>query len=262
MKNSYILIVIFLLLASAGTYFSYMKYFLPIQNEYATNKKTAEDYLKKIKKLEKTFGKREPERVIEQLNEAKQPWLEASRKHVSYFYTEAVEKAEMPEDVIPSFWYKEKYPKIQAELNEYAREKGVFVQALNFNILPPSHFEGKSPTRREVLDEVDKFNYGIAMTKFILTAKPKVLQQVVIWPVRTVRESRSGEVKMHTTGYRMQIMNEDLIRFLESLNQWDTYMNVNGIKITKKPLPDPRAPLDVELLITTANVIDSNKATE
>lgn len=256
MKKSYIGIIIFLLLASAGTYFAYQTYFLPIQTELVKNKTTATQLQAKIKSLEETFNKTEPPVVIKALSEEKQPWVRASRAHLVYFKTEEIEKAEIPQDEFPRFWYKDRYPKMETELYEFARERGVQLAAIDFGIKQPSSFENTSPTRRDVLKEVDKFNAGIAKAKFILEANPSYLERMEIWAPRTVLKSKSGNVEMYTTGYTIEITNENLMRFLERLNRSETYLNVNGIRIANRSLRNPRAPYTVELLVTTANLVN------
>ncbi len=254
MKRSYIYMVVFLLLASGGTYFSYEKYFKPIQQELVENQDKAASMQAKIKSLENTFGKTEPAIVIEALNKEKQPWLRRSREFLGYYESEEIEKATMPDDVIPSFWYEEKYPEIENGLYQFARERNVHLAVINFGINPPQYYRGGNPTRKEVLAEVDKFNQGIALTKYILDAKPKFLEGVSIWPERVVRDSKSGEIVMQTTGYKMTIANEDLIRFLERLNNEDKYVNVNGIKIINRQLRNKNNPYEVQLLISTARI--------
>jgi hypothetical protein len=246
--------IVFLLLASGGTYFAYEKYFKPIQSEFAKNQEKAAQMQSKIQSLETTFGKTKPPIVIEALNKKKQPWLTRSRQFLSYYETEEIEKTSMPDDVIPSFWYQEKYPEIDNGLYQFARERGVHLAAINFGINPPQYYSGGNPSRKDILREVNKFNQGIALTKYILDAKPKFLEYVSIWPERVVRDSKSGEIIMQTTGYKMTINNEDLIRFLERLNNEDKYVNVNGIKIINRQLRNKNNPYEVELLISTARI--------
>ena len=254
--------VLFLLLASAGTYFAYEKYFKPIQTELVKNEKKSEKLQSKIENLEKIFKKTKPPIVLEVLEEDKQPWMRASRDRLAYFRAEESEKVDIPDDEFPHFWYAKEYPKMQDELYQFAREKGVQLAVLDFNIKTPEYFEGSSPTRKEIIDEVNKYNYGVKMTKFILEAKPKYLERVSIWPKRIIKPSKSGDITMITTGYKMQIMNEDLLRFLVRLDESDTYVNVSGLKVINKSLRNPKAPLEVEILITSADIVSTKKVEE
>jgi hypothetical protein len=257
MKKSYIFMVVFLLIASVATYISYEKYFKPIQVELMENLALADRLKSKIRNLETTFNKIQPPVLIEALNEQKGPWLTSSRQHLTYFNSEEIEKAEMPEGVLPSFWYPEEYRRIQTELEQFAREQGVLLQTLDFGIMPPLYFSSSSPTRKQVLDEVDKFNTGIALAKYILAAKPKTLEQMSIWPERTVHTGRSGKIVVQTAGYKIRILNEDLLRFLDRVNQSDTYVNIDGIKIINQELRNPNALYEVDILISTAKMVKS-----
>jgi hypothetical protein len=142
---------------------------------------------------------------------------------------------------------------MEDSLYEDAAERKIQLSNVNFDTLPPSSFEGKNPTAEEILKQVNKYNYGIQMTKIIFAAKPATVDEVRIWPQIPAVIKKSGSLETRTIGYRITITYDDLLRFLEKLKSSDYYVTVDGIKITSRNLRFPKGLLDVELILSQAN---------
>ena len=260
MKKGYIILAVFLLASLAGTYFILIRFVLPMQQELATHQAEAAALRTKIKSLEVTFNKTDPVAVIQAMQRSKQPWVNASKTRTSDFRIEELPEIEMPDDVIPRFWYDEEYPKIEDALYARAAENRIRLGSIDFDINPPSFYDGKNPTREEILEEINKYQYGVAMTEFIFDAKPIEVNNVYIWPMKSVNKGKSGEILTRTIGYSIEIRYLELLKFLQKLNLSDTYITVEGIKIVKTNLLAPKGIMTVELLITDGDFAP-NKAT-
>ncbi|MFP6580938.1 MAG: hypothetical protein VCD00_00110 [Candidatus Hydrogenedentota bacterium] len=246
---------VFFLASCAGTYAVFTKYVLPMQQQLAEQEKVEAAISKKIRELEVEFERTVPDVVIRALQDEKQPWVNASKARTVFFKLEEVSDIEIPENAIPRFWYEDKYPELEDSLYEAAGARGILLTSVDFDVKTPNFFgSGTNPTREEILKEVNKYNYGIQMTKFIFGANPSTVDSVNIWPKRSAYNGRSGTVYYRTTGYRITVMWDDLLRFLERLARSDYYVTVDAIKVTNKTLRDSRNPdpMSVELILTEA----------
>lgn len=247
--------VVLFLVACGGTYAVFVKYVVPMRQQLVEQEKEADTILAKIKELQSEFENTVPDQVIRTLQEGKQPWVNASKQRTGFFKLEEIEEIEIPEGAIARFWYAEKYPELEASLYEAAAERGILLTTVNFDVQPPSVFgAGTNPKRAEILEEVNKYNYGIQMAKFIFDAGPTTVDSVDVWPKRVAYTGRSGIVYYRTTGYKITIQYEDLLRFLQKISLSEYYITVEGIKITNRTLRDARNPdpVNVEIIITEA----------
>ncbi len=258
MKKSYIIVAVLLLASLAGTYAVYVRYVQPMSLQLVAHEKEAELLGKKIKELEVLFQKTVPEEIIRQWQEGKQPWINASKARAAFFQLEDIAEIEIPEGVIPRFWYIDEFPKMEESLFEEALEKKIVLGNINFDILPPSSFEGKNPSAEEILEQVNKYKYGIEMTRIIFDANPARVDEVRIWPQRPAVMKKSGSLETRTIGYRITISFEDLLKFLQKLKSSENYVTVDGIRLSSKNLRFQKGLLDVELVLSQAN-FDSEK---
>jgi len=224
MKKGVIIMVILLVAAIAGTYTVFVRYVAPKQQELIAHEKEAEALRVKIIDLEKIFSRTVPEKVIQAWQEGKQPWVNASRSRTGFFKIKGVPEIEIPDEAIPRFWYSDEYPKLEDGLFQTAAEKRITLGNIDFGINKPDYYDGKNPSEEEILEQINKYNYGIAMTEVIFDAEPTRVDDVVIWPVMPVHRGKSGEVFMRSIGYRFQIQYEDLLRFLQKLNASKSYI--------------------------------------
>ena len=253
MKKGYIIMAAFFLIFAGGIYGVFVQYVMPMRQELTSLEKSEQEFLDKIDEMKKEFDGSRPEEYIRQLEAQKVPWKRALDQRTDYFKLEEVEAIEMPEDVIPRFWYREFFPTLEESVYELARERGIQLMAFSFGERRPDEFgPGTNPSREEILEEVNKYNYGIEMTKFIMDANPKVITNVTLWPDRQVYSSRNGDVTFRTTGYEISIMWEDLMLFLQRLANNPTFITVEGIKITDRTLRNDRDPVTVQLIVTEA----------
>lgn len=255
MKRSYIIMSVLLLASSAGTYFVFAKYIRPMQQQLIEHEKEAAVIEERIKKLQVTFDSTQPEAVISVWEDAKQPWVNASKARTGYFKIEEIAEIEMPEGEIPRFWYREEFPKLEDGLFQRAAEKRIQLLDIDFGVNKPPFYEGKNPSAEEIQVEINKFKYGIAMTELIFDANPTVVSQVNIWPIQNLHNGKSGELFMRTIGYKITITYEELVKFLQKLSSSESYITVNAVKITKSQLRNERGLLNVELLLSDANFI-------
>ena len=92
-----------------------------------------------------------------------------------------------------------KVRKLEDALYQKADEKRILLGDINFNVNKPSTYYGKNPTAEEILIEINKYKYGIAMTELIFDANPSQVNEVVIWPMRSAHKGKSGEVLLDIT---------------------------------------------------------------
>lgn len=255
MNKSYIILVVLLLLSFGGTYGVYLRYVMPMKLQLIEHQNEVELLESKIKDLENDFDKSFPEDVIQLEQEKKQPWFNASKIRTAYFQLEEIEEIEMPEGVIPRFWYSDEHPRLKDALYQEAFEKKIILGNINFDIQPPSAFEGKNPKKEEILQEVNKYNYGIHMTRIIFAANPATVDNVEIWPRKPPVISKSGTLEMRTIGYKITITYENLLKFLQKMKLSEYYVTINAIKVSSRTLRYQKSLLNVELLLTQANFV-------
>lgn len=258
MKKSYIIMGVAFLLFAGGIYGVFITYVMPMGQELAELEKTETEILKKIEVMETAFDGSKPEAYLAGLREQQGPWRVALQQRTPYFQREDVEKIEMPEDVIPRFWYREMFPDLEDSVQQMAKERKITLLDFSFGEKRPEAYgPGTNPSREEILEQVNKYNYGIQMVKFIMDANPRVVKSVVLWPERKAHSGRSGEVTYRTTGYEISIMWDDLMQFLQRLSNRSTYVTVEAIKITDSTLRFDRDPVEVQLIITEAQFVPS-----
>lgn len=244
--------VLLLIVAIAITIAILKEYLIPMNQQLVTSRTEAKALSAKIEELEKEFDKTIPAVVIEKWQEQKQPWVRALNVRTPFFSPIEDDLIEIPDGVIPKFWYREEFPKLESELFQTANDKRIQLGNISFDVELPSSYSDKNPTREEVTEQINKFNYGKQMTEFIFDASPIRVDEVVVWPSESYFKGRSGEVTTRTIGYRLIINYENLLKFLRKLNLTETYTTVDAIKISKSNLRNKRAPLTVELLISDA----------
>lgn len=252
MKKGYKIMVLLLLAAIAITIVIFIKYLLPMQQLLRSHEKEANDLSAKIEELQEEFDSTVPAVVIEEWQEQKQPWVRALNIRTPFFSPIEDDPIEIPEGVIPKFWYREEFPKLERELFQNAEDKGIRLTNISFDVELPNSYSDQNPSREEITEQINKFNFGKQMTEFIFEAKPMRVDEVVVWPSESYFKGKSGEVTTRTIGYRLIITYENLLKFLRKLNLTETYITVDAIKISKSNLTRPGDPLTVELLVSDA----------
>lgn len=251
----------FFLLSIGGIYGVFVQYVVPMRQELMALEENESQIRTKIEALEKEFGASRPEEYIELLRKQRQPWIDAARARTPFFDMETYDPIEVPENVIPRFWYREKFPEIEQTIDQIASEKGVYLNQTSFGERRPEAFgTGTNPSREEIMQELNKFSYGVQMTEFILGASPYTVESVVIWPSGQAYNGVSGIVTYRTTGYRITISWERLLTFLQKLSARDTYITIEAIKIQNSTLRNPNDPVNVELIVTEAQFKPHQKA--
>lgn len=256
MKKGYIIMAVFFLVFVGGIYGVFVQYVVPMRQELTSLQETEAEILDKIQEMSDDFAGSIPEQYIQELNSQKRPWRLAVEQRTGYFELEEIEPIEMPEGVIPRFWYREEFPKLEDSVYQLAAERGIQLTNFDFGAKRPAAFgAGTNPSREEILEEINKYNYGIEMVKFIMDADPKIIKRVTLWPEREAYAGRSGKVVYRTTGYELAILWEDLMLFLQQLSARENYITVEAMKVSDKTLRNPRDPSDALLIITEAQFV-------
>lgn len=261
MKKSVVLLTILLIASIAGTYAVYELYVkekMKALGEHTVQVKQLED---RIKILQDTFTKTQPQVILDLWRQGTQPWAEAVDNRSRFFTLGTmVEPVEIPEEVIPKIYYGDELPKRIDRLTEYAAGKGVIIGDTGCGVPAATFYgQGKNPTATEIKKHLETYDYCAALTRMMVDAGPLSVDPLRIWPEEEVK-TRSGVIRKRVTGISLRTSTEPLIRFLDRLAQSDRYFKVDELRISNSNLLDPNPTLSVEMVLTQAAFEPAKKA--
>lgn len=261
MKKSVILLTILLIASIAGTYAVYELYVkekMKALGEHTVQVAQLED---RIKVLQETFSRTQPQVILDLWRQGTQPWAEAVDNRSRFFTLGTmVEPVEIPEEVIPKIYYRNELPKRIDRLTEYAAEKGVIIGDTGCGVPSATFYgEGTNPPAAEIKGHLETYDYCAALTRMMVDAGPVSLDPLRIWPEEQLK-TRSGMIRKRVTGISIKTGTEPLVRFLDKLAQSERYFKVDELRIANSNLMDPNPTLAVEMVLTQAAFEPAKKA--
>lgn len=257
MKKRYIASVLVMLSVLAGLGAIYQFYFKQQFERYAENKQILTDLEDRLRELEETFSKIRPDYVVQEWRGAVQPWAEAVNQRSRFFTMDDLSRIEpVPEGQIPRFHYEGVFPQMQRELLLDVYRYRCQIPQTTFGAPGVGTLSGRSVTKEEVETWLRQFAFGSAVMRFLMERRATEIRQIEIWPLRV----EYGLLEMQTMGLAFTMTLENLVRFLESLNDENRYFNVNAIRVHNKYLRWPgQPPLEVEMLLTRAQLYQEDE---
>lgn len=258
MKKSHIItgmIVVVTLGVTYAVYEFYVKKTLTRLSEHQAERKQLED---KIKSLEETFEKTNPEVVLSTWRGEMEPWIQAVNQRSNFFnMADMPMSTKIPEEAIPRFYYREEYPKLSDRLVNLGYRRACILQNTTFDVPTVEEISRTNPTREEVSEWLTKYKYASAMTELLIDANAREILDVSVWPPRV---SANGKLEIHTTGFSFTISTmRDLVKFLEDLSISNRYFAVEALKISNQTLRAPGVPLHVELILSQARFFEKGQ---
>lgn len=263
MKKSVVFLTILLVACLAGTYAVYELYVKQRMTELGENLEKEEQLRRRIGELEDKFFRTQPEVVLEEWRRATQPWRDGVDIRTAYFdLGDMPQSVEIPEEVIPKFYYEEELPKRREALDTYAWQNQVNVADIDCNVPPPNAFgQGSNPSKEEIENLLLEYDYCAALTRLLIDAGPQSLDPLVIWPDKNIK-LRDGNIKTRTTGISMRIRMRPLIEFFDELNAAERYFRVEELRITNGRLLNEDPLLNVDMVLTQADFVPAQKRRE
>lgn len=251
MKKGTIFAIMALLAGLAGTGAVYQYVVKERIKQLGQHLAEEEKLRKKIGSLEEVFSRTRPDKVLSLWRQRTQPWADAVAERSRYYNMgELTLSHEVPQEVIPKFYFTEQYPKLVEDLYDYAYDNNCIIGEFTFGVLPPGPMVDTNPKNREVARWLGRYQYGSEMTKFIIDAGAVEVPTVVIWPTRENPPGRSGGLFARTVGYSIVIGLSDLVEFLDKLRTSDRFFDVEGLRIVNTDLTDPDPLITVAMVIT------------
>ena len=254
MKKSVIVLTLLLIASIAGTYAVYELYVKARMRELGENLEEEEQLKASIKRLEETFFTTKPDTVLRVWREQTQPWEDAVSRRSEFFHLGDIQlEVEIPEEVIPKFYYKDIYDKKIQALEDEAWQSQTTISDSTFNMPNPSSFgQGTNPSASEIEGHLARFEYGAAITRLLISSGAISINNLNIWPERIEVKGLSGDIKSRTIGADLTIPMREFVTFMEDLSQQDRYLQVKAVQITNKTLRDPDANLNVQMILAQA----------
>lgn len=255
-----------LLAVFAGVFAVYHFYFAAKLERYAQHQALLESLQATEAKLKTTFGNASPEDVIRDHNGKVEAWREAIAQRTSFFSDRDWRIHEKPpEDVfILQFWYGDESRKMVTELWEKAQKKyGPLVyqnmpqgfpntvQSM-LGVSYSEQWQGLAVDAELVNTELEKLEFGISAIEMLMNNNALGIYQVGLEEVGDAGFIGKGVTYTRLKlSFRMEM--KDLVEFLESLRQADTYYSVEGMRLTHPYILaqyEPQLQVDMYLLRT------------
>jgi hypothetical protein len=275
--TKYHIVTILVVLAVVGAFFAaHVFYIMPQVEKYDENARYFQSVQSRVEELRDTFDGYQPDQVVARWEEAVDPWAEEAAERRPFFSLGgALQIDAVPDDPLDrKTFYERKYNDELFALQVYAagdmrsrlfRPEGFSEEQMEEasregRYVPAPAFTFGAPNPRRVFEmDVDKgevagwlrdISFGADLTRRLIDADPRAIQNVVIWP-----ERRDGLIEYRTAGVRMVMNLDDLSSFLNELADERRYFNVDALRIRANTLlwPDD-PPLVVSLLLTQARL--------
>jgi hypothetical protein len=252
MKKSVVFLTALLLASIAGTYAVYELYVKQRMKELGEHMKQEALLRNRIEKLDREFFGTEPPVVLGEWRRSTQPWSDAVENRLRFFTLGPLAPSvEIPEEKLARFFYRDELPKRIQDLEDYAAQKNVQVADVDCGVPPFDGFPaGTNPSPERIKALLEQYDYCAALTRLMIDAGPQSIDPLEIWPEREVKVKSRGTIKLRSTGVKMLIRTEPLVRFLDGLAQSNRYVRVDTIRIANSDLTAPDPLLDVELVMT------------
>lgn len=262
MKKSVIFLTILLIASIAGTYAVYELYVKEKMKALGEHTEQVKQLEARIRTLQDTFSRTQPQVIIDGWRQATQPWAEAVDNRARFFTLGTlVEPVDIPEEVIPKLYYRDELPKRIRRLEDYALDKNVTLGDTGCGV-PANTFygEGTNPKAAEIKAHFETYDYCAALSRMIVDAGPISVDPLRIWPEEEIK-MRSGTIRKRVTGITMRTTAEPLVKFLDRLSQSDRYFKVDELRISNTSLREVNPVLSVDMLLTQAAFEPAKKAT-
>ncbi len=255
-----------LLALFAGVFAVYQFYFAAKLERYAQHQALLTSLQATEAKLKTTFGNASPADVITDHNGKVEAWREAIAQRVSFFTDNDWRIHEKPpEDVfILQFWYGDESRKMVTELWEKAQKKygplvyqnmpqgfPSTVQSM-LGVAYSEQWQGMDVDAELVNQQLERLEFGISAIEMLMNANALGIYQVGIEELGNSGFIGKGvdytRVKL---SFRMET--KDLVEFLETLRQADTYYSVQGMRLSHPYILaqyEPQLQVDMYLLRT------------
>lgn len=261
MKKQYIVPIVVLILFAGGMGAVYQFYFRIQLEQYAKNTQMQADLNKRLEELQTTFSGADkrpvsPDEFVSQWRGAVQPWNDALVDRSTYFIIpEPTERA--PENAVPKFFYRERFPTLITQLQQYAYSRSVMIPDTTFGAPLPSDLDNRSVDADQVNGWLRQLSAGTDVIKLLVDNGAAQVVEVDLWPAYIDNDL----LEKRTVGVRVLITLEKLTAFLDKLYAESRYFNVDAVRIHNTSVRTPYQPwLEVEMLITQAKYVEGGQA--
>ena len=254
-KEHIVLIIVFLVIVGAvGAV--YKLFYLKRMDEFTKNLSTLTRMETTLVELEETFDKTVPQALIDAYTAQLDPLVDEVDRRARFFNTGDMLKIEpIPEDQMLRFYYKDELAKLIQDLRQHAYSRTPFCDYPRgtFGAPYPDDLAGTTVTKQVVRKGLRRATFGCSMTRMLMKAKAKRIDNVEVWPVRVGSE---GLLVYRTVGLGFLMDLKDLVKFIDDVRLADQYYNVEALSIQNPYLRFPtQPPVEVRMLLTQADYV-------
>lgn len=237
------------LLVVGGAVGLYFFYFRALLAEYDRQEEYLDALVKRYEDVSRTFSGTQANVIVEEYQKNIEPWEMAVKDRLDLFEaTDEVEPEELPgegEELL-KFFYGDRYNEIINELTTDLATRGVMMYAdRTFGVPTPDTIVATTPDQVKL--RLNTLKTGVMMTRRLMDAGARRIDQVVLWPTKS--EDLAFTVDTYGLAFAMTL--DDLVTFMESLNNGENFYRIDGFKITNENLmAGSNALLDVSLLLS------------
>lgn len=271
MKYKAQIIGILSLVAVFGVMFAVWQFhFKEIFDGYKEDDRLRDALEKTLTQLQDDFQGYKPELLIEEWQNAIQPWRNAREDRARYFNFGDWYDIDLipPEERMLKFWYTEEsnkmiydlYVKVYERMGGYDRFPTDLRTQLN--VSKEEDWVGKNVAWPEVERNLRQLAFGTKLTLLLLDSNIISVRDLAVWP-RRFPENFDGMLGLQTVGLQVTIAAKDLVKLLENLSQEPRYFTVDSMRIAYPYIAyQPEPQLDVQFLLTQANYRAPEEPTE
>ncbi len=230
--------------------------------EYEQNAQRRDSLAQKLDQLRNTFADAtgqpvDPEFVIAQWREAREPWVQAMSTRAAVFQMPVLEDVEeVPEDDVPRFFYENWMEERIQDLQQYAFQNRCAIPQTTFNAMHPQQLGGTSVTADQANRWMRRFTIGDRITRQLIDANAAQINWIELWPPRV----EFGLLEKRTMGLHFYMRMDDLVAFLAELAGENRYYNVDALRIVNRNLRQPQQPyLEVQMLLTAGRILSDEE---
>ncbi|HIJ64958.1 MAG TPA: hypothetical protein HPP77_03325 [Candidatus Hydrogenedentes bacterium] len=241
-------------------------YLAKIRKELDDETKRAQQLEGRLRDLEETFVKSDPEDVVRIWSGKVVPWQTAASERTEFFNMEGAFDIEpIPEDVVVRFYYDTPYDEMLGRIwQDINSRRPIYfpVQVIGADALDPDQFynRGNEATRELAEEQLRKIAYSGYVVLTLLDLGLSYIEQLEVWPRRT---EYGGFLEVWTLGIGTQMTFRELVEFLERLRTSDRYFTVHAIRIENLNLMTRTPPyLQVQMLISQARFLEEQERRE
>lgn len=262
MKYKAQIIGILALMTVFGVMFAVWQFhFKEIFDGYKEDDRLRDALEKTLSQLQEDFQGYKPELLIEEWQNAIQPWRDAREERARYFNFGDWYEIDLipPEERMLKFWYTEEsnkmiydlYMKVYERMGGYDRFPTNLQEKLN--IAKEADWAGINVAWPEVERNLRQLGFGIKLSTLLIQSNVNSVADITLWP-RRFPENFGGMLGLQTVGLQVTIAAKDLVKMLENLSQEPRYFTVDCVKISYPYIAYGVEPqLEVQLLLTQAN---------